>query len=121
METWRGRRSQRADWRPRQKMAVKAFRWWKEVQLEGELLTLHGPWERTGLVAAEARGGWDHRGVVVGRDLWRSASPARGLTQGQLEHVTQECVRSRSGFEFLQGWRPPASLETYSCLPSFLQ
>ena len=44
-----------------------------------------------------------HKTVEVGRDLWRSSSPAPLLKVGQTEQVTQDHVQM--GFECLQGWR----------------
>lgn len=43
-----------------------------------------------------------HRIADVGRDLWRSATPALPLKLGQLEQTAQKPLQS--GFEYLQGW-----------------
>jgi len=39
----------------------------------------------------------------IGRDLWRSSSPAPCSKQGHLEQIAQGCGQSE--FAYLQGWR----------------
>jgi len=42
--------------------------------------------------------------IEIGRDVWRSSSPANLLKQGHLEPVVQDCVQMASGY--LNGWKP---------------